>query len=288
MRRIAALLAPLLLAASAPPVAHPALWVVRDADTTIYLLGTVHALPAGLAWQDARIARAVARSDRLVIETLAGDPQTMAALLFEMGTDRAAGLPPLADRVPPEKRALLAALIGKAGVPAALIDAMETWTAAFLLARPMLDALGLSSDSGVEEVLKRSFVARSRPVEGLETVRQQLDYVDGLPEADQRRLLDGFVERPEQVRAEFGRMLAAWGKGDEAAIARSFDQELTASPALRDRLLTRRNAAWAAGIEARLARPGTILVAVGAGHLAGAQSVQAMLARRGVATHRVR
>ena len=49
-------------------VPGPALWRVTDADTTIYLFGTVHALPQGKEWFDARIERAFAASDEMVTE----------------------------------------------------------------------------------------------------------------------------------------------------------------------------------------------------------------------------
>ena len=52
-------------------------------------------------------------------------------------------------------------------------------------------------------------------------------------------------------------------------------------------LLTNRNKAWAQWLKARLDTPGTVFVAVGAGHLGGKDSVQAYLARGGVATQRV-
>ena len=41
------------------------------------------------------------------------------------------------------------------------------------------------------------------------------------------------------------------------------------TPQLRTILLERRNLNWSRWLESRLARPGTILVAVGAGHLVG-------------------
>ena len=60
-----------------------------------------------------------------------------------------------------------------------------------------------------------------------------------------------------------------------------------APPALTDALLTRRNANWARWIEGRMAQPGTVMVAVGAGHLAGPASVQAMLGKRGLKVTRL-
>ena len=56
---------------------------------------------------------------------------------------------------------------------------------------------------------------------------------------------------------------------------------------LRAVLLDRRNAAWSAWLAERLARPGTVFVAVGAGHLAGRESVQAKLKAQGLTVSRI-
>lgn len=287
MRRLALLLVPLLLAAAPPPPARPALWKVSDADTTLYLFGTVHALPPGFRWRDATLDRAFAAATTLVIETKVGDPQAMASLLLDMGTP-AAPLPPLLDRVPPVDRPALKAIVDRSGIAPALLDRLETWAAAFLLVQPMMADLGVSGATGVEEALKAEFAARPAPIDELETVREQLGAIDGLSEPDQRAFLRGFVGKARRMRAEFARMIAAWARGDEAAIARTFDAELKQSSGLREALLARRNRNWAALLAERMARqPGTILVAVGAGHLAGPDSVQSLLRGRGLTVERV-
>jgi len=108
-----------------------------------------------------------------------------------------------------------------------------------------------------------------------------LGFFDGLSEASQRVLLEGAVEQPAAMKGQFDAMLKAWTEGDTKAIARSFNAEMADPPELRDALLARRNANWAAWVERRLAQPGSVMVAVGAGHLAGDNSVQDMLQKRG-------
>jgi len=76
-------------------------------------------------------------------------------------------------------------------------------------------------------------------------------------------------------------------EGDVEGIARTFDRDLGASPELKQALLHRRNANWSRWIEQRMAQPGAIMVAVGAGHLAGGDSVIAMLRRDGYRVHRL-
>src|SRR5687767_2295067 len=76
----------------------PALWKVADQDTTIYLFGTIHMLPAGHEWRTPLLDQAFASADELVIETLLGDdPAASAKQMAKLGTS--SGLPPLVDRV---------------------------------------------------------------------------------------------------------------------------------------------------------------------------------------------
>jgi len=145
--------------------------------------------------------------------------------------------------------------------------------------------MGLKADAGVEKRLEASY--SGKPISGLETVEQQLGYFDGLSEESQRAFLVGVLDDPDGARGEFQAMLDAWRRGDVAKIAETFDSEKTMTPELREVLMTRRNRAWAEWVRKRLDQPGTVMVAVGAGHLAGRDSVQAMLAARGLKAERV-
>jgi uncharacterized protein YbaP (TraB family) len=52
-------------------------------------------------------------------------------------------------------------------------------------------------------------------------------------------------------------------------------------------MFTDRNARWTQWVNQRLATPGTVFLAVGAGHLAGDRSVVAMLKKQGRKVKRV-
>jgi uncharacterized protein len=264
--------------------ARPALWKVADADTTIYLFGTIHLLPEDLEWKTPALRQVLERSDELVMEAVLGDdPMRQAQVLARIGMRQ--GLPPLRERVPEEKRAALDAMIKATGVPAAALDRMETWAAGLTLLAVSFQRMGLKADQGVESKLTAAY--QGKKVSGLETVEQQLGYFDGLSEESQRAFLVGVLDDPKGAEAEFRAMLDAWRRGDVARIAATFDSEKTMTPELREVLMTRRNRAWAEWIDGRLDQPGTILVAVGAGHLAGRDSVQAMLAAKGLKAERV-
>ena len=114
-----------------------------------------------------------------------------------------------------------------------------------------------------------------------------MGYFDTLPEATQREFLLGILDDQQNASKEFAKMIRAWGSGDTAMIAATFDDELKTSGPLADALLVKRNQRWALWLANRMKQPGTVFVAVGAGHLAGANSVQAMLAKRGFRVWRV-
>jgi len=264
-----------------------ALWQVADRDTTIYLFGTIHLLPKDYPWRTRRFDRAVAGSQTLVVETIVdnSNPATLVAELARLGFR--AGLPPIAARVPPAKRPLLETAIRKTGIPRPAFDRMESWAAAFMLLGTQFKDLGLTGEAGVEAVLRNAFIRAGKPVGQLETNTEQLSLFDTLPESAQRSLLEGAIESPAEMRTQFQEMLTAWVRGDVAKIGATFNEDLSGSPELREALLRRRNLNWARWIERRMASPGSVFVAVGAGHLAGPDSVVAMLQRDGYRVRRI-
>ena len=276
-----------MVAPASAKEAKPALWQVYDRDTSIYLFGTVHLLPPGTQWRSAKLDKAAREAGTLVLETVIDEknPQVFAAELARLSVRP--GLPPVVSRVPPAKQAALRAVIAKSGIPEAALNNMETWAAAFALLQLQFKELGVSGTDGVESSLRKTFAAAGKPVEQLETNGQQLGFFDSLPEAAQRELLEGAIEEPAKAKQQFDSMFAAWMSGDVKAIGRTFNAEFENSPELRDALLRRRNYNWSGWLERRLGQPGTVFVAVGAGHLAGDESVVELLKRRGYRVKRV-
>jgi len=273
--------------AKAPAAAHPALWAVSDADTTVYLFGTIHLLPADYRWRSDAFDNAVAGSQELVVETIVDDKNPAKLMAALAGLAFTKGLPPLAERVPEAKRPALAAAIKKSGFPPAALDMMETWAAAFMLLGAQFKALDLKAGEGVEMVLRSEFSGRGKPIGELETNVEQFGYFDRLSEKAQRSLLEGAIEDGPGVKDTFNDMLSAWSRGDVRAIAKVFNRDLADSPELADAVIVQRNANWTKWVEGRMAQPGIVLVAVGAGHLAGDDSVIEMLEKQGMRVRRV-
>ena len=267
--------------------ARPALWEVSDPDTTIYLFGTIHLLPANYSWRSPALDNAIAKSDELYVETIVDPrhPEGIRNALFAL--DNSQSLPPIADRVAPARRPLLEAAIAKSGLPRESFDKMETWAAAFRLLGVQFAQIGLQGENGVEQTLKEAFAANGKPIGQLETNAEQLAYFDSLPEASQRALLEGSIEPAQVAGPDFAKMLSGWAKGDVNEIAKTFNRDLSDSPELTQTLLMKRNANWSSWIEGRLKQPGTVMIAVGAGHLAGHDSVLSRLRDQGFTVTRL-
>ena len=274
-------------APAAPPAAKPALWQIKDSDTTIYLFGTIHLLPKGTEWRTAKFNQAAASAQSLVVETFIDEANPTPAIAAMMKLAVSPNLPPILDRVAPEKRAALAALIARSGMPLAFLDKLETWAASVLLLKVIFEDIGLAPNSGVETALKSEFKAAAKPIDQLETNSEQFGFFDTLSEGAQRTILEGELADVAKNRTEFYDMLAVWERGDAKAMGESFNRELADSPELRDNLLRKRNANWNLWLQRRMQQPGTVMVAVGAGHLSGNDSVISMLEKSGYKVKRV-
>ncbi|MCW3836060.1 TraB/GumN family protein [Sphingomonas canadensis] len=266
--------------------ADPALWVVRDEDTTIYLFGTVHVLRPGLGWFDEAVKDAFDKSDEVVLELLIPPAPEMSALVDDLG-ENPPGAPRLSRTLPPETAKKLAEALERLGRQPDALDRYDPWVAATLVGTLPAQELGYSASAGAEEVLRQAAERGGKRLIGLETAREQLGYFDSLSPPAQRALLARTLNALPDGAATLEAIIGEWARGDASALARRINAELKDTPEVEAALLTGRNRRWADWIAARLRQPGTVFVAVGAGHLAGKGSVQEMLAGHGLKAARV-
>jgi uncharacterized protein YbaP (TraB family) len=280
-------------AAAAQAEPRPALWLLADEDTRIYMFGTIHVLPPGFRWRSAALDKAVGESAELVVETYAPpgseNPDDPAAIRGFFGENMA----PILKRVPKSRRKALKAAIAASGLPEPMFDRMHSWAAAMTLGiAQMMSEYGVEHPDeapGVEDVLEEAFRGAGKPIHSVENGDAVLASLSALPEPVQIQLLLEAIAPPAQADEESPAVAGVgeseWVAGQAEALDLELDQAFP--PALFDVLVRRRNAAWTLWLEERLKKPGTLLFAVGAGHLAGRESVQAMLARRGLEVKRI-
>ncbi|WP_370031040.1 TraB/GumN family protein [Qipengyuania mesophila] len=265
--------------------AGPALWKVADEDTTIYLFGTVHALPKGTEWYGGPIENALSGADELITEIPASAAQDPAAQQMVMSKAMLPEGETLRDQLSDTDRASYEAALGALGMPPAAFDPFEPWFAGMNLGVLPLMKEGYSAESGVEAMIEKLAPADAKRA-GLESLDDQINLFDGLPEDSQIAFMMVAADNIDRIVPLMKRMVAEWMEGDADGLAELMNQGLT-DQVLADALLYDRNARWADWIDTRLDSPGTVFLAVGAGHLAGSRSVQDYLASRGLSVTRV-
>ncbi len=275
----------LALIGSAPARAEPAMWVVRDADTTIYLIGSIHLLKPGLAWQGERMGRVLSGCDDLTLEIAEFDDLgAIAPLVGQHGYDPERRLSSLLTA---EENAGLARAAAAVGMAPEAFETMKPWLAAVSLSMAPLTPAGFDSAAGDEKRLSDQARAAGRPIRGLETAESQVMMLAGLPQAAQLEFLREVLREPDKASADLERLAVAWAAGETAEVERVVNRDMARhSPGLYRAMFTDRNAAFARQIKDMLDGKGARCVAVGAGHLTGADSVQAQLKTLGVESER--
>ena len=280
----AVLAAPAL--AQAKPDLDPAVWLVKDADTTVYLFGTVHALDGKGDWFNDEVKSSFDASQELVLEIISPEnPAEVAPLVKKHGIDTSGKT--LTSKLSPKHQTIMAEKLKALGMPANSLDMFRPFFAAMTLTVIDMTAMGIDPNSGAEKVLTKAAKERKIGIGEVESMEQQMQMLNALDEKEQVRLLEKTLEESTEAKETLTKMITAWGKGDADGVAMVLNETSKESPALYKLLVSDRNKAWAQWIDNRLDKPGTVFMAVGAGHLAGPDSVQRYLKDRGIASQRI-
>lgn len=278
-----------LVVLAGPAVAQPAFWVVKDEDSTIYLLGTVHLLKPETQWHSQKLDAAMAEAKELWLElptTNAASMQSeMMVLVSRFGL--APGTPLSKDLTPEEMKTLDEAA-KLAGLSASQLNVFRPWFAALTISTAAMTRAGYDPASGVDNKVEAIFRAREIAPKGLETAEEQIKIFASMSRAQELEYLRETMEEYADAPVELDKMVTQWVSADIAGMEQLFVTEMkTEEPDLYASLLVNRNANWVVKIEEILKGSGAIFIAVGAGHLIGPDSVIAMLETRGVRSERV-
>lgn len=266
----------------------PAIWKISDADTSIYIFGTVHSLPPGFRWRNPALEAVIVRADTLLLESTDADD---ASVTFLEGLPKDETLPSLIDRVSHRGRAKLAEI--QAFLPAEMVaelDRMPSWIAAMSIGTVRDLMAGDIPSEGADAWLEKHFRNLGRPVQAIEDSKAVVTNINAVPESTQRMMLEAALIAPLRTHDELDAAAHAWAQGQvgPGSPLMIMPESIDPGAAMADPLLVQRNNAWVDSLIARLrAKPGIILFAAGAGHFVGPGSVIDLLEKRGLRVERV-
>lgn len=282
-KHLAALL-PALWLWGTPAIAGDAamIWAAEGQQNTVYLLGSLHLLReedyplpeiVGLIYEDA---------DVLVMELDTDDID----FVDVMATFRELGMlqdgTSLQDVLGEELFAQASAAAKATDVPLSLLEQSEPWLAAITVQELLTMRAGFSGELGIEQHLTSLAVRDGKPINGLESVAEQLGFLDGLPMPAQNEWLVHSLVDGLRIEMLADRLVQAWRSGDIDYLERELLHEAKMSPELHDALLVRRNLNWIDRIVDYLDEDLDYLVVVGAAHLVGEDSIVALLSQRDI------
>lgn len=264
----------------------PALWLVQDADTTLYLFGTIHFMRREVDWRTARVAEALQASDALVLEVSDPDDQAaVAPLIQQYGMSPAR---PLSSLLSPEDLVRLDTAARTMGASASQMDPLRPWLAGVMLSSALPARGGFEAGSGVDVQLRAEAARTTKLIRGLETPADQVRMLAGFSEEGQIAFLRNTVDTFGDAPVELGQLAEAWTRGDVESIGAITLAPMKArTPIVYETTIVARNRRWAEQIATMLDAPGTTFIAVGALHLAGEDSVQVILHEAGIEAERV-
>lgn len=277
---IAAFLTGLLTAT--PALADPPVWRVSDADTEMVLFGSIHALPPGIEWRTAELDAALDNADLVAFEILTPETEAEEMEMFMPFLRYLVGERPLSEVVTPETFARARAAAAAQELDVLSLQMMQPWAAALMLDMGAEEALGRSSDLGVDTLLEQS-LAKDRRKEALDTPALLLASMKALAEMGDAEgeallieVLDGLDREELDIEIE-----TAWAAGDISPVEAEMRLMQEEAPRLYQALLVDRNHAWMPALTRMMDTEGRVVVVVGAAHMVGEDGLPTLLRAAG-------
>ena len=258
-----------------------AVWSIQGERNTVYLAGSVHALPKDHSQLSPQLELAYDASDAIVMEVDLDDLDPLAAVQFLATRGTLPEDETLEDVIGAARYAKVAELAASVGLPEMAIARLEPWAAAMVLTQFALLKTGFDPQLGIDMQLVERARSDGKPVDGLETIGDQLGIFDSRSLPEQTKFLVDAADDVPKMQEDLERLVDAWRNGDLQGMEDEFRKERARSPALYDELLGARNRRWLPQIEALLDDDQNYLVVVGTLHFVGRDGLLELLKRAG-------
>ncbi|MBI2233430.1 MAG: TraB/GumN family protein [Micavibrio aeruginosavorus] len=231
--------------AAYPP--QPAMFLVKDGDSTAYIFGSAHKVKRGVAWRTDLFDTALARADEVWLEATREEMSNpiLGIKVMRAGYNMRDSLSKiLSDE---EYAALEEAAYG-AGVDMSELNHLRPWAASMALQgyayQSSVDSgkqKKLTLHSGVEEIA--SSITVGKPLKSIENVEKHMMLFANLSPQEEKELLMYTVnEINKPVNEEFKARMKLWAAGDLDALNEATNVPMKEkTPGLYNLMMTQRN-----------------------------------------------
>ncbi|MDG2376303.1 MAG: TraB/GumN family protein [Woeseiaceae bacterium] len=257
------------------------MWQINGDTNRIYLLGSIHLLREQDHPLPASIYTAYNDAEKLIMELDMDDmdPSEGQALTNQLGLIHDGRT--LSDLLGPDLYDEAEALATTAQIPITLLAKAEPWFAAMNIEIMLLMRMGFSPSFGIETHLMERAMADNKEILGFETMRQQLEFLDGLSEEAQNAMLIQTLTDGVELEGMMDTMIDAWRKGDMQFMEDNLLADMENYPELNRVIVVDRNIDWTNQIEGLMDDDIDYLIVVGTLHLVGDAGVPELLEARG-------
>lgn len=263
------------------------MWQVTGESNRLFLLGSVHLLRAEDHPLPSAIHAAYDEADVLIMEMDMDDvdPIEAQSLITELGLIQDGGT--LSDVMGPHAWRDAEDLASRIDIPLAMLSGSKPWLAAIVVEQLMLTRIGFDQALGIESHLAAKAAEDRKEIHGLETIRQQLEFLDNMSLDSQRALLLQSLEESLDLEEIMDELIHAWRHGDVDFMEVNMLKDMQNHAELYKTIVVDRNLDWVAQLTELLQDQDDYLVVVGALHLIGEQGVPTLLEQRGYPVEQV-
>jgi uncharacterized protein YbaP (TraB family) len=167
------------------------------------------------------------------------------------------------------------------GIPLEMLSKTEPWYAAMTIEIMMLGRIGFNPALGIEMNMLNKATSDGKPIEGFETIEEQIQFLDGMSLQAQRDMFLSTLTESAELSELMDGLIEAWHRGDVDFLQSGMLDDIEKHPELNKALVTDRNARWVDRIEDLLDDEDDYLIIVGALHLIGENGVPELLSSKG-------
>jgi uncharacterized protein len=256
------------------------LWQVKGSHNSVYLLGSIHVLPATAYPLHPALQQAFNNSQRVVFEV---DLNTVSEQAVLREFEEIGVYPPgdnLEHHVSPATIRLVKQVLAKLGISYKKAIRFKPALLGELITSRYTELAGFREDLGVDRYFYSQAKNTRKPVLGLETVRDQARVLSSDDASGEARLVEAIVSLPA-AKAILDELVIAWKAGRINTLDRLLNQDEWNDPKSFESMFLQRNQKWLPQIERFLEGDGNYLVIVGSGHLVGDHGLVRALQGRG-------